>query len=63
MNRSPIVDEIRNAREAHARSHGFDLNRIAEDIRHGEQKLRDEGWTVVVEKVEQKAPAGVETTQ
>jgi len=63
MNSSPIVDEIRNYREAHARSHGFDLKRIVEDIRHGERKLRDEGWTIVVEKVEQKAPAGLKTAQ
>ena len=63
MNRSPIVDEIRNYREAHARCHGFDLKRIAEDIRHGEQKLRDEGWTVVVEKPQNRARAGVKTAQ
>ncbi len=63
MNKSPIIDEIRNYREAHARSCGFDLKRVAEDIRHGEQKLRDEGWTIVVEKVERKAPAAQKSVQ
>jgi len=61
MNRSPIVEEIRHYRQEHARSCGHDLNRIAEDIRRGEQKLRDEGWTIVVEKAEMSTPAASKT--
>lgn len=64
MNRSPIIDEIRNYREQHARSCGFDLKRIAEDIRRGEQKLREEGWTIVAaEKVEVGDPTGPKRTR
>ena len=55
MNKSPIIDEIRNYREEHARSCGYDLKRIAEDIRRTEQRLREEGCTLVVEKAEMNA--------
>jgi len=54
MNRSPIIDEIRKYREKHARSCAFDLTRIVEDTRRAEQKLRQEGWTVVHENAERK---------
>ena len=63
MNKSPIIDEIRAYREEHARSCGFDLERIVEDTRRVEQKLREEGWTLVTEKAEKKPPAGPKTPQ
>jgi hypothetical protein len=50
MNSSPTIDEICAYREEHARSFGFDLKRIVEDAQSSEQKLREEGWTVVSEK-------------
>ena len=44
---NPIIDEIRTYREQHAASCNYDLKRIVEDIRKGEQKLRDEGWRLI----------------
>ena len=58
MNNASIIEEIRYYREDHARSCGFDLKRIVEDTRRAEQKLREEGWTVVREKAKKKAPVG-----
>ncbi|HOE67045.1 MAG TPA: hypothetical protein PLO62_11020 [Candidatus Hydrogenedentes bacterium] len=62
MNKSPIVEEIRACREAHARSCGYDLDRILKDIRLSEQKLREEGWTVVAERAEMKPSAASKQT-
>jgi hypothetical protein len=39
----PIVDEVRAARQAHAERFGYDLKRIAEDLRQQREKL---GWPV-----------------
>ena len=61
MNRSPIIEEIRRYREEHARSCGFDLKRIAEDIRRTEQRLREEGCIVVLEKAEMNTPTQSKT--
>lgn len=63
MNTSPIIDEIRNYREAHARSFGFDLKRIAEDIRRTERKLREEGCVVVVERAKMNTSVESRTAQ
>ena len=45
MFRDPIVEEVRAARQRHAAQFGYDLRKIAEDLR----KKRDElpGWRVV----------------
>ena len=36
--RDPIIDELHRQREAMARAHGFDVNRIAATIRRHEQE-------------------------
>ena len=44
------IEEIRTVRERHTREHGFDLSRIALDIKAGETRLAEEGWTLVRRK-------------
>jgi len=50
MDYTDPVSEVRLVREAHAAAHGYDLDRIVEDIRRGEQKLISEGWQLVTRK-------------
>ncbi|MDQ1256535.1 MAG: hypothetical protein QG656_1131 [Candidatus Hydrogenedentes bacterium] len=57
MNDPSLIDVIRQYREEHARSCGFDLKRIAEDIRRDEEELRRKGWTVVAGKTCMKESA------
>ena len=58
MNSSPIIDEIRQCREEHARSCNSDLLQIVNDIRRTEEELREQGWTVVIEKAKMCSPTG-----
>jgi hypothetical protein len=57
MNENEIVSEIRRIREQHAKEFGYDLDRIAADIRKGEEALRNDGWTLVTEPVKRRLPA------
>ena len=50
MNARDPIDEVRSVRERHAAKFGYDLIRIAEDIRKGEDKLLAEGWKLVRRK-------------
>ncbi len=58
MNNTSIIDEIRGYRENHARTFGFDLDRIVEDTRRAEERLRSEGWNVVRLKATRKEATG-----
>lgn len=63
MNKDPIIEEIRRYREEHARSLDFDLKRIVEETRETEQRLREQGWTVVREKAVRRKPIGPPSVQ
>lgn len=42
-----IIQEIRNIREQHAASMGYDLDRIYADLKSRQEKHTKEGWVVV----------------
>ena len=50
MNEEDIVSEVHQIREEHARKYNFDLNRIAQEIRKGEEGLQKDGWKVITKK-------------
>ena len=50
MNEEDIVSEVRQIREEHAKKYNFDLNRIAQEIRKGEESLQKDGWNVITRK-------------
>ncbi len=53
------VNEVREIREAHAAEHGYDLDRIVEDIRKGEKRLESQGWKIVPHKKTQDKIANI----
>lgn len=44
-----IIQEVRNIREQHAASLGFDLDRIYADLKARQEKHEAEGWDIVPE--------------
>jgi len=50
MNKNDLVSEVHQVREEHAEKHNFDLNKIAREIRKGEEDLRKNGWNVITRK-------------
>jgi hypothetical protein len=42
-----IIQEVRNIREQHAASMGFDLDRIYADLKSRQEKHAAEGWVIV----------------
>lgn len=59
MHNPPIIEEIRNYREEHARKFAFDLGRIVEDAQRMEEGLRKEGWNVVTLKAIKHQPLDI----
>ena len=57
MNEDEFVSEVRRMREQHTKKFGYNLDRIAADIRKGEESLRNDGWTLVTEPVKKRLPA------
>ena len=50
MNKNDLVSEVHQIREEHAKKNNFDLNKIAHEIRKGEEDLRKNGWNVITKK-------------
>ena len=50
MNKNDLVSEVHKVRKEHAKKHNFDLNKIACEIRNGEEDLRKNGWNVITKK-------------
>ncbi len=44
------LEEIRFARETHAKRFDYNLHLIADDIKKGEKKLLSEGWKLIHRK-------------
>lgn len=42
-----IIQEVRNVREQHAASMGYDLDRIYADMKARQEKHAAEGWVVI----------------
>jgi hypothetical protein len=42
-----IIQEVRNIREQHAASMGYDLDRIYADLKARQEKHAAEGWIIV----------------
>ncbi|MGH8475820.1 MAG: hypothetical protein ACRER2_08645 [Methylococcales bacterium] len=42
-----IIQEVRNIREQHATSLGYDLDRIYTDLKARQEKHAAEGWVIV----------------
>ncbi|HHW78690.1 MAG TPA: hypothetical protein GX399_16925 [Xanthomonadaceae bacterium] len=42
-----IIQEVRNIREQHAASLGYDLDRIYADLKARQEKHATEGWVIV----------------
>ncbi|MDQ5908737.1 MAG: hypothetical protein QG599_830 [Pseudomonadota bacterium] len=42
-----IIQEVRNVREQHAASMGYDLDRIYADMKARQEKHAAEGWFVI----------------
>ena len=42
-----IIEEVRNIRERHAASLGYDLDRIYIDLKDRQEKHAAEGWVIV----------------
>jgi hypothetical protein len=42
-----IIQEVRNIREQHAASMGYDLDRIYADLKARQEKHAAEGWVIV----------------
>jgi hypothetical protein len=57
MSNNDLVEEVRKVRQAHAEEFGFDLDRIVEDIRRGEKRLRESGWKLVRRRAKKSALA------
>ena len=50
MKNDQIVADVRKVREAHAKSLGFDIKAIANDIKTGEKRLSSMGWKTISKK-------------
>ena len=50
MKNDLIVADVRKVREAHAKSLGFDIKPIANDIKTGEKQLAAMGWKTISRK-------------
>ena len=50
MNKNDLISEVHQIREEHAKKNNFDLNKIAHEIRNGEEDLRKNGWNVITKK-------------
>ncbi len=57
MPSDPIVEEVRAAREEHAARFGYDLKKIAEDVRKKREQL---GWPIAT--CAPKRPGGVKAS-
>ena len=42
-----IIEEVRNIREQHAASMGYDLDRVYADLKDRQEKHAAEGWVIV----------------
>ncbi|MEI2780375.1 MAG: hypothetical protein V9H25_03625 [Candidatus Competibacter sp.] len=42
-----IIEEVRNIRERHAASLGYDLDRIYVDLKDRQEKYAAEGWVII----------------
>jgi len=50
MKNDQIVADVRKVREAHAKSLGFDIKAIANNIKAGEKRLSSMGWKTISRK-------------
>ncbi len=50
MKYNEILEEIYRVREEHARECGYDIHRIFEQLREDTERLKAEGWQVVLSR-------------
>lgn len=57
MKEDPIVKEVRQARQTHAKKFNYDLDAIFSDIKRSEEKLKSEGWKFSTPASRKRKPA------
>ena len=51
MKKDPIVEEVRLARDRHAKKHNYDLNAIYDDIKRFEKQLGKKGVSLPPKRI------------